>query len=118
MPQRKISSKYHAWYKKRYKENNIGAIALVMFYESRGTNPKTVFRVLSCVLYYVIENYVCIDYLCCQYKKLSVICSDKIFTITSDNKLLGIEIPEVLTNLISCHRFTKKKKFNSHIIMT
>ena len=108
MPQINFSSKYHAWYKKCYKEKNMCVIALVMFYESGGNNTKTVFMVFSCVLYYVTENYVCIEYLCCQYKKLSVICSDKMFTTTSYNKLPGIGIPEVLTNLISFHGFTIK----------
>ena len=61
-------------------------IAPVIFYESRETNPMKVFRVLSCVLYYVIENYVCIEYLCCQFKTISVICYDKIFTNMSYNE--------------------------------
>ena len=33
---------------------------------------------LICVIYSIIDNYVCIDYLDCQSKKLSVICMDKI----------------------------------------
>ena len=69
---------------------------------------KKMFRVLSCVLYYVIENYFCIEYLCCQSKPLSVICYDKMFASTSYNELPGIGIPEVLMNLISCHGFMKK----------
>ena len=73
------------------------------------------YRVLSCVLYSVIDNYVCIDYLCCNYKTLRVISSDKIFEEASYNKLLGIDISEVLMNLISCHVFTKKP--NSTVIL-
>ena len=80
-----------------------------MFYESRVTNPTKVFRVLSCVIYSIIDNYIYIDYICCQYKKLIVMCSDKIFASTSYNKLLGIVITEVLMNLIPCHGFMKKK---------
>ena len=53
-------------------------IALIMFYESKKI-PMKVYRVLSCVIYYIIENYVCIEYLCCQSKILSSISSDKIF---------------------------------------
>ena len=45
-------------------KSNTRDISLVMFYENRTTNPKKVLRVLSCVLYYVIDNYVYIDYLC------------------------------------------------------
>ena len=56
---------------------NMCVIALLMFYENRINNKMKVFRVLSCALYYVIENYVCIDYLCFQSKTLNVICCDK-----------------------------------------
>ena len=55
-----------------------------------------------------IENYVCIDYLCCHSKTSIVINSDKIFDEASYNGLLGIVITEVLMNLVSCHGFTKK----------
>ena len=60
------------------KKENTCVIAIVVFYETRTTNPMKVCRVLSCVVYYVVYNYVCIEYLGCQYKKLSVLCSDKI----------------------------------------
>ena len=63
------------------KRENICVITIAMFYENITTNTMKVFRVLSCVLYYVIDNYVYMDYLCCQYKKLSVICSDKYLCI-------------------------------------
>ena len=63
---------------------------------------------LSSVLCYAIENYVFIEYLCCHYKTLSVISSDEIFEKENYNGLLGIGIPEVLRNLVSCHGFTKK----------
>ena len=82
------------------KKENICVIALVMFYENITTNPMKMFRVLSCVVYSVIENYVCINDLGCQYKKLSFICSDKIFADRSYNELLGIGITGVLMNTI------------------
>ena len=41
-----------------------------MFYETRN-NPKKDFKVLSCVIYKIIINYVCIDYIARQQKKLS-----------------------------------------------
>ena len=41
-----------------------------MFYETRN-NPKKYFKVLSCVIYTTIKNYVCIDYLAFQPKKIS-----------------------------------------------
>ena len=79
-------------------------------------NPTKVYMVLSCVLYYVIENYVCVYYLCCHFKTLSVISSNKIFEEASYNELLGIGIPEVLMNLLYLHVFMKKKS-NCHISM-
>ena len=48
-----------------------------MFYETRHKNATKAFRVLSCVIYAIIENYVYIDYLDCQSNKLSAICMDK-----------------------------------------
>ena len=41
-------------------------IALIMFYDNKGTKPKRMYRVLSCVLYSFICNYFFIDYLSCQ----------------------------------------------------
>ena len=40
-------------------------LALLMFYEIR-QNPKKVFKLLSCVIYTIISNYVCNDYLACE----------------------------------------------------
>ena len=47
-------------------KNNTSVLTLIMFYETRSDNTKKVFRVLSCVIYNKIKNYVCIDYLACQ----------------------------------------------------
>ena len=38
-------------------------LALVVFYELGDFNPRKMFRVLSCVIYTIIDRYVCIDYL-------------------------------------------------------
>ena len=67
-----------------YKTNTC-VIALVIFYKNIAKNPTKVFRVLSSVLYYVIENHVCIDYICCQPKTLRVVCCDKMFASMSYN---------------------------------
>ena len=45
-------------------------LALLIFYETRKC-PKKFFKVLSCVIYTIIRNYVCIDYLGYESKKLS-----------------------------------------------
>ena len=64
-----------------------------MFYETKTKKPTKVYRVLSCVLYFYIENYVCIDFFCCHYKTLSVMPSDKIFAEGSNNKSLVVDNP-------------------------
>ena len=73
------------------------------------------YRVLSCVIYSIINNYVCIDYLCFQYKTLSSISSDRILGQISYNILFGIDIPEVLMNLLPYHGLMYKP--NSHVIL-
>ena len=47
-------------------KKNTSVLALMIFYETRADNPKKYFRVLSCVIYSIIKNYVCVDYLACQ----------------------------------------------------
>ena len=41
-------------------------VALILFYKNNGEIPNKLYRVLSCVVYYLMENYVYIDYLSCQ----------------------------------------------------
>ena len=48
------------------KKKNTCVIALIMFYENNEVKQKKVYRVLRCVLYYLIDNYFCIEYLLCQ----------------------------------------------------
>ena len=42
-------------------------LVLLIFYETR-KNHKKAFKVLSCVIYTIINNYICIDYLACDPK--------------------------------------------------
>ena len=51
--------------KTKLSKKNTRALELIMFYETRGYNLKKYFRVSSCVVYSIIENYVCIDYIDC-----------------------------------------------------
>ena len=46
-------------------------LALVVFNEHGTFNPRKMFRVLSCVIYTIIDRYVCIDYLGTETKKIS-----------------------------------------------
>ena len=47
-------------------KKNTSIMAIIFIYETVVISIKKVFRVLSCVVYTLIENYVCIDYLSCQ----------------------------------------------------
>ena len=50
--------------KSKLLENNTSVLALIIFYETR--SDRIFYRVLSYVIYTIIKNYVCIDYLDCQ----------------------------------------------------
>ena len=43
---------------------NTIVIALIVNYEHGSFSTRIFFKVLSCVLYTIIDKYVCIDYLC------------------------------------------------------
>ena len=73
------------------------------------------FIVLSCVVYTLIDNYVCIEYLPCQSKNLSIISCDPTFKDTSFNLLLGIVIQDMLLNILYFNGFMKKT--NSNLIL-
>ena len=51
-------------------KNKTRVLALLIFYETRN-NPKKYFKVLSCFIYTIINNYVYIYYLVCESKELS-----------------------------------------------
>ena len=61
------------------RKKNTCVIALIILYESKSKTPVKVYKVLSYVIYYLINNYVLIDYLCCQSKTLSIISYGRIF---------------------------------------
>ena len=76
---------------------------------------KKLQRVLSCVVYTLIDNYVSIAYISCQSKTLSEISINPTFKDTSFNILLCIGILELLLNLVYCHRFMMKP--NSTVVL-
>ena len=88
-----------------------------MFYETRA--DKKAYRVLSCVVYTIIKNYVRIDYIACKYIYLNEIPvgsgggskhGDKSFY-----RIFCIGIPYLLMNLMSCHVFLRN--INSVVIL-
>ena len=76
-------------------------MALIMIYETVGISIKNLFRLLSCVVYTLTDNYVCIDYLLFQSETLCDISKNTTFKEKNFNLLLGIGIPELLLNLVS-----------------
>ena len=61
------------------KRNNTCVMAIIMIYDNNGGNARIVYRLLTCVVYSLIGNYVCIDYLSCQSKTLISISSKPTF---------------------------------------
>ena len=47
---------------KTLQKQNTRVLALVVFYELGNINPRKIFKVLSCVIYTIIDRYVFIDY--------------------------------------------------------
>ena len=95
-------------------KKNTSVMALIMIYENNGKDTMTVYRVLSYVVYTLIENYVCIDYLSCQSK---ILCKFQAIQHLREkiNLLLGIGIPELLLDLVYCYGSTMKS--NSTVIL-
>ena len=54
----------HHFIKSKLAKNNTSVLALLMFHDTKAYNPKKYFRVLSCIIYTIIKNYVCIDLAC------------------------------------------------------
>ena len=44
-------------------KNNTSVLELIMFFDKRAYSPEKAFKVLSCFIYTIIKNDVCIDYL-------------------------------------------------------
>ena len=92
-------------------KKNTRVIALVIFYEIGKTNPRKMFRVLSCVIYAIIDKYVCIDYLGTEKLKISdlkIACTGSSKHYGMDyNNLFGIGSPDLLLNMLSWHGFLK-----------
>ena len=53
-------------------KRNTRVIALVVHYEHGNLNTRKMFKVLSCVIYTIIDRYICIDYLCTEIKNKSI----------------------------------------------
>ena len=56
-------------------KKNKFVMALIIFYENNGEKPKQTYKLLCCVVYYLIDNYFLINYLSCQSKTFSFVSS-------------------------------------------
>ena len=88
-------------------KNNTSVLQLIIFHETRWLKPNKAFRVLSCAIYAILINYLCIEYLDCKSKQLSQISVISKHVEKYFNIILGIGIPYLLVNLFSCHDFSK-----------
>ena len=70
---------------------------------------------LSCLIYTIIDKYVCIDYLGYEKSRLSDLkigCTGSSKHIGMNyNNVLGIGIPDILLNFLSCHGFLKNNDY-------
>ena len=82
--------------------------ALLMFYEAT-KNPKKAFKMFICVIYTMIRNCVCIHFFAHELKKISALTVDIWGLLKhrnkSYNRILGIGIPYLWMNLMSCRGF-------------
>ena len=90
---------------KTLQKQNTRVLVLVVFYELGNINLRKMFKVLSCVIYTIIDRYICIDYLGTDINKVSELrlgCTLKIKHegMEYDN-LFGIGIPYILLTTIT-----------------
>ena len=73
------------------------------------------FKVLSCVIYTIIDRYICIYYLGTEINKISKLKLGRSFKIRHEDKdydnLFGIGIPDILLSMLSCHVFLKNNEY-------
>ena len=55
--------------RKVFKKNNICVISILMFYENR---KIMIYKVLGSVIYCIIDNYLCVGFMCLQKVRLSL----------------------------------------------
>ena len=84
------------------KDNNI-VVALLMLY---GKKTATIIKVKRSIIYFIMDNYVCVDYLC--FLEGLLLLEYKVFENTTFNYISRTGIPEVLFNIMSCNDFSKE----------
>ena len=72
------------------------------------------YKIIRAIIYTIIDEYICLDYLGLLQEKLSK--HDKNFRKTKFNDLSQLGMPDILMNIISCHGFVKSS--SSKLILT
>ena len=88
-------------------KGNTRLFTLIFFYESR---KNTKFKVLSSIVYFIMDDIVCVDFMCFPETKIHVTCKVQGFGNRTYNAVSIIGIPEILMNIISCHGFVNNTK--------
>ena len=86
-------------------KRNTRVLALVVYDELGNLNPRKMFKVLSCVIYAIIDRYVCIDYLVTDINKISKLNLGRSLKTRHEDKdydnifmkISGIQIPNKLS---------------------
>ena len=99
--------------RKVFQKVNTSVLSLLIFDENR-KNMK--FKVLISIVYCIMDNFVCVDYICWQEKKLYVTNKGQVFENRTYNDVSGVGIPELLMNIIWCHVFLNNT--NSDVILS
>ena len=93
--------------RKVFQKGNTSVLSLLIFDENR-KNMK--FKVLISIVYCIMDNFACVDCICCTKTKLCVTCKGQGFENRTYNDVSGIGTTELLMNIILCHGFVNKKK--------
>ena len=88
--------------KDKLSKHNIYVLSLIKFYGNRNI---LVYKVIGAVIYTIIDEYICLDYLDLLQEKLSK--HDNNFKDTKFDYFTVLGIPDILINIISCHGFVK-----------
>ena len=89
-------------YQKLFIKNNVSVLLLITFDEN---SKITMYKVAEAVVYTIIDDNICLDYLDSTQKRLSKYGNN--FENIKFNNLSGLGIPEILMNVMSCHGSAK-----------
>ena len=77
---------------------------------ARVIGKDMIFKVLRSVVYCILDNYVCVDYMCFPQTKIHITIKGQGFLKRTYNAVLGNGFPEIIMNIISCNLFLNSTK--------